>query len=149
MATQTAPRVREYETVLLVKPDLTDDAVDKLKERLRGIVNRDGGKFLRFTTWGKKRTMFLVDKQPRAIYLHAHYLGGSNAVAELERNMRNFDEVTRFMTKRLADGVDPSTKPVLEDVKLQGDTDDNKPLGGAAREDAGFDRGFEDKDYES
>jgi ribosomal protein S6 len=63
--------LREYETVFLVKPDLTDDNVDKVKERVRGIVNRDGGKFLRFTTWGKKKTMYPVAKQPRAIYGHA------------------------------------------------------------------------------
>ena len=37
--TQAATRLREYETIFLVKPDLTDDSVDKLKERVRGIVS--------------------------------------------------------------------------------------------------------------
>ena len=72
-----APRkhLREYETIFLVKPDLTDDNVDKLKERVRGIVNREGGKVIRFTVWGKKKTMYPIAKQPRAIYIHANYLG--------------------------------------------------------------------------
>src|SRR4051812_38557616 len=41
--TQAAKRLREYETIFLVKPDLTDDNVDKVKDRVRGIVDREGG----------------------------------------------------------------------------------------------------------
>jgi hypothetical protein len=33
MAEQTAHHLREYETIFLVKPDLTDEGVDKLKDR--------------------------------------------------------------------------------------------------------------------
>ncbi len=147
MAEAQQHKMREYETVFLVKPDLTDDNVEKLKERVRTIVNRDGGKFLQFTNWGKKKVMYPVAKQPRAIFLHAHYLGKSALVAELERNLRNIDEVTRFMSKRLADDVNPDSMQVLEDVKLNGDTDDNKPFGGAEREDlAGFDEGFDESE---
>ena len=105
----------------------------------RDIVNREGGKFLRFTIWGKKKTMYPVAKQPRAIYVHAHYLGGSALVAEVERNLRNFDEVSRFLSRRLADDIDPETRQPQEDVKLAGDVDDNKPFGGAEREDFGRD----------
>lgn len=134
-ATKSASFLREYETVFLVKPDLTDENVDKVKEKFRVIVGREGGKFLRFTIWGKKKTQYLVAKQPRAIYLHAHYLGKPSLVAELERNLRNLDEVSRYMSKRLADDIDPTTREAQEDLKLAGDVDDNKPFGGAERED--------------
>jgi small subunit ribosomal protein S6 len=125
--TQAAKRLREYETIFLVKPDLTDDNVDKLKERVRGIVGREGGKVLRFTVWGKKKTLYPIAKQPRAIYIHAHYLGGTKMVAEVERNLRNFDEVTRYLSTKLADEVDPESRPVLEDVKLAGDVEETRP----------------------
>ena len=125
--TQAAKRLREYETIFLVKPDLTDDNVDKLKERVRGIVGREGGKVIRFTVWGKKKTAFPIAKQPRAIYVHASYLGGTNLVAELERNLRNYDEVTRFLSTKLADEVDPESRPVLEDLKLAGDVEETRP----------------------
>jgi small subunit ribosomal protein S6 len=144
-AKSATAKVREYETVFLVKPDLTDENVDKVKEKVRGIINRDGGKFLRFTIWGKKKTMYPVAKQPRAIYIHAHYLGGSAMVAEVERNLRNLDEVSRFMSKRLADDVNPETHQPQEDLKLSGDVDDNKPFGGAEREGfGGFDGDMDD-----
>ena len=120
----TAHHQREYETIFLVKPDLTDEGVDKLKERVRGIVNREGGKLIRFTVWGKKKTMYPVAKQARAIYVHASYLGGHALVAEVERNLRNLDEVTRWLSVKVADDVDPESRPVQEDVKLAGDVDE-------------------------
>jgi len=125
--TQQVKRLREYETVFLVRPELTDDNVDKLKDRVRGIVNREGGKFLRFTIWGKKKTMYPIAKQPRAIYVHASYLGGPNMVAEVERNLRNLDEVTRYLSTKLGEHIDPETRPVLEDVKLAGDVEEARP----------------------
>ncbi|HEX4622478.1 MAG TPA: 30S ribosomal protein S6, partial [Myxococcaceae bacterium] len=76
--------LREYETVFLVKPEMTDDNVDQVKERVRGIVDREGGRVIRFTVWGKKKTMYPIAKQARAIYVHAHYLGGTRLVAEVE-----------------------------------------------------------------
>ena len=125
--TTAAQRLREYETIFLVKPDLTDDVVDKVKERVRGIVSREGGKLLRFTVWGKKKTLYPIAKQPRAIYVHTSFLGGSKLVAEIERNLRNYDEVTRFLSTKLADEVDPETRPVLEDLKLAGDVEETRP----------------------
>jgi small subunit ribosomal protein S6 len=125
--TQAAKRLREYETIFLVKPDLTDDNVDKLKERVRGIVTREGGKVIRFTVWGKKKTLYPIAKQPRAIYVHANFLGDTKLVAEIERNLRNLDEVTRYLSVKLADEVDPESRPVLEDLKLAGDVEETRP----------------------
>ncbi|MBJ6761972.1 30S ribosomal protein S6 [Myxococcaceae bacterium JPH2] len=135
--TQAAKRLREYETIFLVKPDLTDDNVDKIKERVRSIVTREGGKVIRFTVWGKKKTLFPVAKQPRAIYVHTSYLGDGKAVAEVERNLRNLDEVSRYISVKIADEVDPETRPVLEDVKLAGDVEETRP-GAASDRDGSF-----------
>lgn len=121
---QAKKALREYETVFLMKPDLADDVVDKVKDRVRVIVDREGGKMIRFTIWGKKKLAYPIQKQNRAIYVHAHYLGGSQMVAEIERNLRIYDEVTRYISSRIADDVDPSTRETLEDVKMAGDVDE-------------------------
>lgn len=135
--TQAAVRLREYETIFLVKPELTDDNVDRIKERVRGIVSREGGKVIRFTVWGKKKTLYPIAKQPRAIYVHTHYLGNPKMVAEVERNLRNIDEVTRYLSVKLADEVDPESRPVLEDVKMAGDVEETRP-GAPERDTGGF-----------
>ncbi len=126
MAEAAKRLLREYETVFLVKPDLTDDAVDRIKERVRGVVDREGGKMIRFTIWGKKKLAYPIQKQNRAIYVHAHFLGGAALVAEIERNLRILDEVTRYISSRIADDVDPTTRETLEDVKMAGDVEEQR-----------------------
>jgi small subunit ribosomal protein S6 len=145
MAEATTPAkvyLKEYDTVFLVKPDLADDAVDKLKERLRGIVGREGGKVIKFINWGKKKTAFSVAKQPRAIYVECQYLGKPGLVTELERNLRNLDEVSKFLTNKVADQVDPETRPVEQDVKLAGDVEEppRPTREGREGDEGGFDR---------
>src|ERR1700744_589365 len=79
-------KLREYETIFLVRPDLAEDLVEKIIERMRGIVHRDGGKVIKVENWGKKKTSYEVKRSFRAIFIRFHYLGDTKSVAEFERN---------------------------------------------------------------
>lgn len=137
--------LREYETLFLVKPDVTDEAVEKIKERVRAIVAKDGGKVIKFTYWGKKKTAFPVVKQPRALFIHVDYLGGSKVVAEVERNLSIVEDVTKYITTKIAEDIDPDTREVEEDVKLAGDSDERPRI---ERESSAEDDDQEDDDNE-
>ncbi len=120
---------REYETIYLLRQDLTSEQTDKIKERIRGVVNAEGGRVIKVTTWGRKKTAFLVgDKQARAIYVHVNYLGGGRTVSEFERNLRNIEEVIKFQTIKLADAVLPESRPTEDDVVLEGDREEERPV---------------------
>ena len=119
MAAATTQRLaREYETIYLLKADIPDDQADEIKERVRGVVSREGGKVIRFTNQGRRKTAFPVAKNGRALFMHCLYLGGPGIVAEVERNLKMIDQITKFQSVRLADGVDMDTRSVEEDVKL-------------------------------
>src|SRR2546427_1758175 len=106
MAQATKRLVREYETIYLMKAETPDDQVDEVKERLRGVVTREGGKVIRFTNQGKRKTAFPVAKAPRALYIHCLYIGKPGLVGELERNLKMIDTITKFQSVKLAEGVD-------------------------------------------
>ena len=110
--------VREYETIYLLKPETPDDQVEEIKERLRGVVTREGGKVIRFTNQGKRKTAYTVAKQQKALFIHCLYLGRPGLVQEFERNLKMIDAVTRFQSVRLADEVDPDARAVEADVKV-------------------------------
>lgn len=110
--------VREYETIYLLKADTPDDQVEEIKERLRGVVSREGGKVIRFTNQGKRKTAFAVSKNQKALYMHCLYIGKPGLVQELERNLKMIDNVTKFQSVRLADGVDFDARQVEADVKV-------------------------------
>src|SRR5438477_3951333 len=128
-------RLREYETIFLVRPDLADDLVDKIVERIRGIVHRDGGKVIKVENWGKKKVAYEVKKHLRAIFVRFLYLGSTQMVAEFERNLRMTDDVLKYQSVKIADEVDASARPVEADVKLPGDPEVPERIG---REPEGF-----------
>ena len=109
---------REYETIYLLKAETPDDQVDENKERLRAVVTREGGKVIKFTNQGKRKTAFPIAKNARAVYVHCLYLGNPGIVAELERNLKMIDIVQKFQSIRLSEGVDFEGRQVEQDVKL-------------------------------
>jgi small subunit ribosomal protein S6 len=132
MAETAKKFVREYETVYLLKAETPDDQVEEIKERLRGVVGREGGKVIRFTNQGKRRTAFPVAKDQKALYMHCLYLGLPGLVAEFERNLRMIDVVTKFQSVKLSDGIDIDARQVEADVKVA-PVEEEKP-----REERGF-----------
>ena len=126
MAEATKNLVREYETIYLLKAETPDDQVEEIKERLRGVVTRQGGKVIRFTNQGKRKTAFPVAKNAKALFMHCLYIGKPGLVAELERNLKMIDSVTKFQSVKLADGVDFDSRQVEADVKVA-PTDEDQP----------------------
>ena len=134
-------RLREYETIFLVRPDLAEDLVDKIVERLRGIVQRDGGKVIKVENWGKKKVAYEVKKHLRAVFVRFLYLGNTHMVAEFERNLRMTDDVLKYQSLKISEDVDPTTRQVEPDVKLPGDPEVPERMPREA-EPFGDDRGF-------
>ena len=114
-------KLREYESIFLLRPDLAEDLVDKIVERMRGIVHRDGGKVIKVENWGKKKTSYEVKKNLLAIFIRFLYLGDTKAVAEFERNLRMTDDVLKYQSVKVSEEVEAASRAVEADVKLPGD----------------------------
>ena len=108
--------LREYETIYVLKPDLEDNKVIEVAERMRGVVEQQGGKSIKIHNWGKKKLAYEVDKVQKGIYIYHHYLGGPRLVSEYERVLKIMDEALIYQTARLADAVDANSCAVEPDV---------------------------------
>ncbi|MBN2358119.1 MAG: 30S ribosomal protein S6 [Deltaproteobacteria bacterium] len=108
--------LREYETIYVLKPDLEDSKVIEVAERMRGVVEQQGGKSIKIHNWGKKKLAYEVDKVQKGVYIYHHYLGGPRLVAEYERVLKIMDEALIYQTARLADAVDANSRAVEPDV---------------------------------
>ncbi len=126
-AKQQRKLVREYETIYLLRAETPDDQVEEIKERLRGVVSREGGKVIRFTNQGKRKTAFPVAKNAKALYMHCLYVGRPGLVQEIERNLKMIDSVTKFQSVKIAEDVDFDARQVEADVKIAPVEDEQKP----------------------
>jgi small subunit ribosomal protein S6 len=98
--------MREYETLYILRPDLAEDAIGKVNERLTGVLDREGAKVLRLNVWGKKKLAYEVKKNPKGVYIHLSYLSQPSVVSEFERNLRMLEPVIKYQTVRIAENVD-------------------------------------------
>jgi small subunit ribosomal protein S6 len=117
--------LREYETIYILRPEATDDAVEKLNGRVKGLLDQATARILRHEIWGKKKLAYEVKKSQKGIFIYLQFLSGHSLVAELERNFRMWDDVIKFQTIKLKDEVDADARmkeippPGAEPVKVE------------------------------
>ncbi|TXD39144.1 30S ribosomal protein S6 [Lujinxingia vulgaris] len=104
-------RLREYETIYIVRPDAGEEEFARLRERVEGIIENEGGHLLKFDDWGQRKLAYEIhDKSEsrrfeRGNYQYYRYLVGGNTVAEIERNLQLIDSVLKFLTVKLEDDL--------------------------------------------
>jgi small subunit ribosomal protein S6 len=118
--TTTTPRVREYETIYILRPDVTRDAQERVATRMTEVLGREKARLTSIENWGRRPLAYPVKKKKRGVYVCLKYLGGGGLVSELERNLGVLDDVMKFQTIQVRDDVDAETVSVNpEDVKFE------------------------------
>ncbi len=103
--------MRKYETIIILDPDLKDQARTDLFDKVKNIIPKENGILLDFDVWGNKKLAYEIKKKLRGFYVCITYGGMGELVKELERNLRLSDDVLKFMTLLLSVDV---TKEQLE-----------------------------------
>ncbi len=91
---------RTYELMFIVRPDMTDEDLDKLVSTLQSVVPASGGTVQRVDKMGKRRLAYTVRRFHEGIYILMVVEGGGAVVHELERRLRVSEPVIKFLTVR-------------------------------------------------
>ena len=104
---QVAPG-REYETVYVLRPDISKEGAEKVSNRVIEVMQREGGTLTKVESWGRRALAFPVANYRRAYYMYVKYIGSGAVVSELERSFRMLEGVLKYQTVKLRDEVDGS-----------------------------------------
>lgn len=104
--------MREYETMLVVKPDLPEADLTKMVARWESIVGTDGGEIIKKEMWGVKRLAYPILKNTRGNYFVYDVATHQNNIKELERIVKLDENVLRSMFIKLADKVNVADRRV-------------------------------------
>jgi small subunit ribosomal protein S6 len=99
---------RRYETLVLIHPDQGEAGVKEITNRIRSLIEGQKGTIGQIQDWGLRELAFLIAKQRRAFYVLYEYRASSEALAEVERNLRLMDPVLRFVSVRQAENAPPT-----------------------------------------
>lgn len=92
--------MREYETVFLISPNLTEEEAKGLITQMADVIAKKKGKMVNKEEWGKKKLAYPISKFEEAFYVLFRYEGESEIPAELERRFKQADTVIRYLTVR-------------------------------------------------
>jgi small subunit ribosomal protein S6 len=92
---------RTYELMFIVRPDMTEEDLDKLISTLQSVVPTSGGTVKSVDKMGKRRLAYTVRKFHDGIYVLMTVEGGGAVVHELERRLRVTEPVIKFLTVRI------------------------------------------------
>jgi small subunit ribosomal protein S6 len=87
-----------YETMYILRPDLTDEQVDLAIAKYQNLLQENGSENIQIQNRGKRRLAYEIGKQRDGIYIQMNYTGSGKAIAPMERAMRLSEEVIRYLT---------------------------------------------------
>ena len=95
------PRVRPYEMVFLVHPDLEEKAVQDLVKRIQERIEQVGGKVTKIDFWGKRLLAYPIRKRRDAHYVLMHFQVPAQGMQEVQRFLRFQEPIMRHLIVRL------------------------------------------------
>lgn len=99
--TTEAKRLPGYETTIITRSELSDEAVKALQDRLLKVIAEYKGEHVLAEDWGRRKLAYPIQKESRGHYTYLVYTGKGDVVHEIERNLRLHDHVLRFLTVNL------------------------------------------------
>jgi len=103
--------MRKYETIYILQPDLSDDEIKVVADKVQDVIATYKGDFQRLEDWGIRKLAYPISKCVRGRYMYLRYDGGRELIAELERRLRLDEKVLRFQSVNITHQPE---KPVVE-----------------------------------
>ena len=94
--------MNKYESIIIINPNCTEQAIKALESKFTGLIN-ENGKIESVEKIGKKRLAYEIKKNREGYYILFNFEAKPDSIAELERNYRITDEVLKFIVVRKED----------------------------------------------
>jgi len=103
--------MRTYETIFIIHPDAVGDAYAAIVDKFKGILAEQGSNVLKVEEWGTRKLAYTVKKQGRGSYVLVAYEAGPKVISEFERRLRIDENVIKFQTVLLENGLEEAAAP--------------------------------------
>ena len=102
-------RIRRYEMVIILPPDLEESKEKEILDRLDSIIEKSEGVLIRRDDWGVRKLAYEINRCTKGHYYLMDFAGDTEIVTELERNLKIIENVLRFLTIRKEERIDLET----------------------------------------
>jgi small subunit ribosomal protein S6 len=95
--------MRQYELILIIQPDLDEEATNELIERVKAMITTQGGEILKADLWGLKSLAYEIQDFRQGFYVYMEVQFDPQFGTELKQNLRYIEPIIRYMLTRKDD----------------------------------------------
>jgi small subunit ribosomal protein S6 len=89
--------LRTYEALYIVKPDVEDDQIQTIADKVIALVTENGGAIVRSEIWGKRRLAYEVKKFTEGCYVLLRFTAEPAFTAKLDNHFRYTEAVIKWL----------------------------------------------------
>ena len=90
-----------YETIYIVRPDLTVAQVELVTDKVKEMVAARNGNIVRTELWGRREMAYSVKKNTKGYYIFHILEGGGEMIGEIEVYFRLNEDVLKYLNVRV------------------------------------------------
>ena len=94
--------MNKYESVIIVNPNLENEALTAVVKKFSDLINTDG-KVISVDELGKKKLAYEIKKHKEAYYFVVNFEANPELITEIERIFRITDDVIKYIVIRQED----------------------------------------------
>jgi len=92
--------MNQYEVLYIIDPAANEEAARAEIEKFKGIVEANGAEVVAVDEWGKRKLAYPIDYKTEGTYVLMSFNSAPEFPKELERNMKNDEQILRYMVTR-------------------------------------------------
>lgn len=89
--------MNEYESVIIIKPNLDEGEIEGIITEITDLINKDG-EVTKVDKMGVKTLAYEIEKNKEGYYIIFYFEAKADVIFELERNYRINENIIKFIT---------------------------------------------------
>ena len=102
--------VRDYELVIVVDPEVGDDGLPAIVERVNNFIQERGGTINNVDQWGKRRLAYPIKRHNEGYYVITHFSFDPQVIRALEGSLDLAEDLLRHLVTRIEEVKPPKVK---------------------------------------
>ncbi len=90
----------KYEGVFILKPNMEEEENKSQIERIKSIIEDNGGKIDNLDEWGQRRLAYEIKKNKEGYYTIINFQAETDLIKELDRTSKINENIIRHMIVR-------------------------------------------------
>jgi len=97
------PELSSYETVYILKSDLSEDSLLKTIEQYQGLLLERGAKNILIENQGRRNLKYPIKSSKDGVFIQMNYDANGEIISLIEKSMKINESIIRYLTSRITE----------------------------------------------